>query len=994
MPILPFLDSSEETGMAITSKLFNIASIKSKSRFWDKSKIYLKKHKDLKTEIKKWADLAVSFSNSKEATEQRFKSEFLDFFFGKLFDYSSESTPRSFSGKKVFDFKKETKSTTDRKKPDATLGLFVRNQRKVNVRGVVEIKGFEIRNLDARANKDVSPVAQAYEYQSKFPGCEWVIVSNMDQFRLYHVIQGTTSYLSFSMNDLLDENNFLLVAYIFARENMISPDGPYHCLSYHNIEVDWDSEKAAIDALFPKYEGAKQKLLSFFEKKKVDNPLQLTQRLLNRFLFINIACSKELVPKHVANRIEEILSDSKNPYPEIQEVFKQLDTGDKKNGLEKYNGGLFKHQVELDDQNIPADILRPIAELGKINYSEEELNTEILGKVFQKSLANTVLDYVDADEDGDETSIGEKTGAVYTSYFVAQAMSMIAFNEIPAKSKKQILNTKVLDPCCGSGTFIFAVLNQFRNYLIRQGCQVNRKQIQNILDKNIVAVDINEAAVEITKLSLYLDLADKILPLPDCKEGKIFATDTLKFESNSKFDIIIGNPPYVRNTELKTDYKEYLEDTFGVNKKPKDFEGQFQYDIYMSFFEKAEKLLEDNGVLIFICSNKFLFKDYGIKLRELMTKNLILEKAFDVSQMDLFKGVSVYPYIFVCRKRAAKANDTLTYYSGIKRIQDLTNVESNGVSKTIFNLKDAVANPDYWLIYNYDLSISNRIQKNLSPLKVNFPRGVAKSKLNSKAGYSFITSKSIAGAFIDREVAPVYDYNSAQTAAAKSEEFGKPLIVFPRTVPRKLIATMTTAGDHIFDRVYYFDPEEVGDVASQALLLPYFNSTIATYHYSNKYGKDQISGGYWDLSGSNLKYLFNLKADSMTKAKINGILKAFENLRSLDFQCLRARAKFVKKYKLSETDLCTFSFQSISSAFYLEKKIGKSLNRTDYLELVKIHSNYKSALFKLDTLIGKEIGLTTKQIKVIHDTVMRDVVEPRSVHVSRQIEDADKKEAA
>ena len=77
------------------------------------------------------------------------------------------------------------------------------------------------------------------------------------------------------------------------------------------------------------------------------------------------------------------------------------------------------------------------------------------------------------------------------------------------------------------------------------------------------------------------------------------------------FDIVIGNPPYVRQERIK-EIKPYLKDNYEV------YTGVA--DLYVYFFEKGLKLLKNRGMFSFICSNKFARVNYGKNLQKINSK--------------------------------------------------------------------------------------------------------------------------------------------------------------------------------------------------------------------------------------------------------------------------------------------------------------------------------------------------------------------------------------
>ena len=156
------------------------------------------------------------------------------------------------------------------------------------------------------------------------------------------------------------------------------------------------------------------------------------------------------------------------------------------------------------------------------------------------------------------------------------------------KYEKKLKEIKVLDPACGSGAF----LNQAFDYLLEEHNWLNKQRdllkggqssifaldaIQrNILKNNIFGVDLNEESVEITKLSLWLKTANKRKALTNLDDNikcgnsliddpKVAGDKAFKWKNefediinNGGFDVVIGNPPYVRHEKI-IKMKSYFE---------------------------------------------------------------------------------------------------------------------------------------------------------------------------------------------------------------------------------------------------------------------------------------------------------------------------------------------------------------------------------------------------------------------------------------------------
>jgi hypothetical protein len=247
---------------------------------------------------------------------------------------------------------------------------------------------------------------------------------------------------------------------------------------------------------------------------------------------------------------------------------------------------------------------------------------------------------------------------------------------------------KVLDPACGSGAFLVAAFD----YLIAEYERVNAaiaeltgapQQLglfdldRQILQDNLFGVDLNRESVEISKLSLWLKTARRDKPLNNL-DGNIrcgnslveplgpTATDALReafaalpadsrafdwraafpavFERGG-FDVVIGNPPYVRQESLGA-LKGYLAQCYA------SYSGVA--DIYVYFYERGLDLLAPGGKLSYIVTNKWLRAGYGEPLRRLFSERAVFEEILDFGHAPIFEDADTFPCIIVARRRPAE----------------------------------------------------------------------------------------------------------------------------------------------------------------------------------------------------------------------------------------------------------------------------------------------------------------------------------------------------
>jgi len=212
---------------------------------------------------------------------------------------------------------------------------------------------------------------------------------------------------------------------------------------------------------------------------------------------------------------------------------------------------------------------------------------------------------------------------------------------------------------------------------------------KRILLNGIYGVDIDSQAVEVTKLSLMLkvlegetgqtinsqmklfheralpDLSSNIkcgnsLIGPDFYDGRqlgMLDTEEMyrvnvfdwkraypKIMEAGGFDAVIGNPPYVRQESLGSEFKGYAKSHF------KTFSGTA--DLYTYFIERSFDLLRNDGLFSFIVSNKWLKANYGQALRAWM-KDRGLEEIVDFGDLPVFRNATTYPCIIRISKSSA-----------------------------------------------------------------------------------------------------------------------------------------------------------------------------------------------------------------------------------------------------------------------------------------------------------------------------------------------------
>lgn len=220
---------------------------------------------------------------------------------------------------------------------------------------------------------------------------------------------------------------------------------------------------------------------------------------------------------------------------------------------------------------------------------------------------------------------------------------------------------KICDPACGSGAFLVAVFDVLHAEYLNINAQIATitgnmdvfDTDKTILSGNLYGVDLNAESIEITKLSLWLKTAQYGKPLESLEShlrvgNSLIQTDFdwdtafPEVAAQGGFDIIVGNPPYVRQERFSSS-KPYLEKHYSV------FNGGA--DLYTYFFEQGIRLLRpEKGRLGFISSGTFFKTSSGAPLRSYLLENAQLESIVDFGDVQVFEGVTTYPVIMTMRR--------------------------------------------------------------------------------------------------------------------------------------------------------------------------------------------------------------------------------------------------------------------------------------------------------------------------------------------------------
>ena len=642
-----------------------------------------------------------------KSKEEEFQGEFLNDIFSLILGAVNKS-----SGNDEWNLQRESKTRIDGQKADGVIGFFDVNG-KDDVRAVIELKGPTI-SLDQRQKRSGdtrTPVEQAFNYAPKYgKNCQWVIVSNYKEIRLYRS-NDMTEYEVFFLENLKDDLEFQKFIYILSFEALVGTANK----KAKALELSEEYQKNQIEIEKKFYNEYKNIRLHIFENMKENNPetdentlLEKVQKLLDRFLFICFCEDKGLLEKDFFNTI---LKKGKD-FGSIFDIFKVfcnwINLGNPKENISHFNGGLFKNDDVLNSLNIDDKVFEELKKISDYDF-DSDLNVNILGHIFEQSISDIeeLKKSISGEEFDQKKSKRKKDGIFYTPQYITKYIvensiknwlddkrKELGEDDLPKLNEKDYIfdiakknytknyrkhiefwqqyreavrNIKIIDPACGSGAFLitaFEFLLNYNKYLddkifdLVGTSDLFSDRTKEILQNNIFGVDLNKESVEITKLSLWLKTADKNKTLAslenNIKCGNSLIDDpeiagNLAFNwekefpeifANGGFDIVVGNPPYVK--------EDIGKNAFNGLHQHLCYQGKM--DLWYFFGWLALTISKKEFAYIsFIAPNNWITNDGASKFRNKINDCATIFEYIDFNNFMIFEEAQIQTMIYIMK---------------------------------------------------------------------------------------------------------------------------------------------------------------------------------------------------------------------------------------------------------------------------------------------------------------------------------------------------------
>ena len=485
----------------------------------------------------------------------------------------------------------------------------------------------------------------------------------------------------------------------------------------------------------------------------------VVQQTIDRIIFLRIAEDRAVEPY---GNLKTILKG--DHYQNLFQLFKEAD--------EKYNSGLFDFKKDKISQSLSIDnkVIKSI--VNELYYPESPyefsvLSVEILGSAYEQFLGKVIrLTPAHQAKIEEKPEVRKAGGVYYTPQYVVEYIVQNTLGKlIEGKSPKEISKIRIVDPACGSGSFLIGayqfLLDHHKNFYSENGKPSKGKkenpltpegnlttsEKKRILLNNIYGVDLDFNAVEVTKLSLLLKCMEgetqasianqmklfneRVLPTldnnirsgnslvdTDFYEGQIDFGYEKKIKpftwrkafpeifNNGGFDVVLGNPPWVDLKGHPPELVEYYFKKFGTTEN--------RINLYSIFVEQSLKILSPDGIFGFIIPNSILYQSSYEKIRKLILNNWSVNSIVRLPD-NVFQNVKAETIILSISK-TGRSTQCLIY----ERTETIKEIgENNAKEHKKINSKDWLKNEfSVFDIFSnkQEIEILKKIEKNKTDL--------------------------------------------------------------------------------------------------------------------------------------------------------------------------------------------------------------------------------------------------------------------------------------
>lgn len=539
-------------------------------------------------------------------------------------------------------------------------------------------------------------VKQAISYAYN-KGITWAVLSDFEGLQVYNAQTGRL-FINISYDNYLRDFNDL---WLLSKEAFQSNALNEKAEKYGALPPRLRIEQRLYNQLRQWREDLFNQLHHYNEHLSVDQVDEVIQRLFNRFIFIRNCEDRQIEDRVLLGAVNEWRGGGRKGelIERLQHIFRDFDG--------YYDSDLFAYHL-TDEVFIESTTIEHIIDGlyevtgGMASYDFSIIDADVLGAVYEQYLGHVAAIVKQRAREAqarmelglpteeifklDEKKQRRKEHGIYytpkfiTNYIVKETVGRF----LQERSHNEILNIKISDPACGSGSFLIRAYDELLNYHAYQRgkavSELAQRERLPILTNNIFGVDLDRQAVEIACLNLLLRSLARREPLPslgnNIREGNSLVSGTeeelkgyfgdnwrdkhpFNWEQEFKdimahggFDSVIGNPPYVQvsmDANLEPGLKEYLITTFGSS--------MGRLNTFGFFIHRCIYLLKQGGFLGFIIPNTLLTQEYYRELRKFILDTCQIVNIATLEEMPFEAAVVENVVVILKRENSAKARE-------------------------------------------------------------------------------------------------------------------------------------------------------------------------------------------------------------------------------------------------------------------------------------------------------------------------------------------------
>ncbi len=422
-----------------------------------------------------------------------------------------------------------------------------------------------------------------------------------------------------------------------------------------------------------------------------------------------------------------------------------------------YDGAMFERDLTFNSLVLDNEIFDTFIDslYYPYPYKFDVIPIKVIAQIYEDFLSKQLVVSNNIISEQLKSEYVKEKGAITTPQYIVEEIckSTITFDD--NVTIDDILNLKILDPACGSGVFLVScfdllcdkVIDLYKNKMIpskyenwfvenHSGIYLSVDARREIIKNCLFGIDIDESAVEVSKMSLALKIIDNndLLTLNDIgvfgdkilrqiqkniKLGNTLVDTNIEilpslihavkpfnfelgfdevFSMKGGFDYIVGNPPYVETKHYKVaspKMHEYIKNRYLA------FKGKA--DLSVIFIEKCLDILNKKGKMGFIVQKRFFKTEYGQGIRKIISKDKLLNRVIDFKTDKLFNKRITYVAIMIISK---ESNESIDYqFIPFEPLQIKTYFEKSSAlsSVPIIPLSSNLFSDDIWAFESHKI---------------------------------------------------------------------------------------------------------------------------------------------------------------------------------------------------------------------------------------------------------------------------------------------------